>query len=278
MPPFNFLPNTTFWQPENARWMAEAASLAYHGPAEIQATARTWGFDRFHFLDRKDTQGFVIAKNDMIIVAFRGTEITDLQDVMTDARIQLMKFPGRRGKAHTGFWGGLNLVWKDLLAIIQEEQKTAQPIFITGHSLGGALATLATARFRLEMDKPINGLYTFGAPRAGDRDFASAFNADFKPRAFRYVNNNDVITRVPAREMNYSHVGTFLYFDAKGELHNDLALWNRFVETVKGGLKDFLKPGPDFVKDHSMENYLANCKKRTNLSKRLVMADTLVDD
>jgi triacylglycerol lipase len=278
MPPFNFLPATTFWQPENARWMAEAANLAYQDPKDIEASAKTWGFKRFHFLDRRNTQGYVIAGDDLILIAFRGTEITNLQDVMTDAKIELVKFPGRRGKVHAGFWGALNLVWKDLLTILEEEQTTAQPIFITGHSLGGALATLATARFRLEMDKPVNGLYTFGAPRSGDREFAAAFNGDYKPRAFRYVNNNDVITRVPAREMGYSHVGTFLYFDAKGELHNDLALWNRFVETVKGGIKDFLKPGPDFVNDHSMEKYLANCRKRTNLSKRLVMADTLVDD
>ncbi len=277
MAKFEFETNTTFWRPLHARWLAEAARLAYQEPAQIKAAVKTWGFTRFHFLDRKSTQAFIIADNDVILIAFRGTQPDHLEDLITDAALELVAFPGRRGKVHQGVWTALNLMWKDLLEAIRVEQKTGQSIWLTGHSLGAALATLATARFRLDMDKPVNGLYTFGQPRVGDRDFAARFNADFKMRTFRYVNNNDVVTRVPTRRLGYSHLGTFLYFDTAGSLQNDISWWNRFVETVKGEMEDFLKPGADFVKDHSIDIYAANCAKQANLSKRLVLADTLFD-
>lgn len=87
--------------------------------------------------------------------------------------------------------------------------------------MGAALATLAAAYLRDAgrhpddpKDKPVNGLYTFGCPRAGNRDFERAFNQDSGARAFRFVNNNDIVTRVPPRELDYSHVGKFLYFSA----------------------------------------------------------------
>ncbi len=270
---FNFNPNTTLWQANNARWCAEAAQLAYHSEANIRATVKTWGFERFYFLDRHETQGFVICNDNLILVAFRGTEPLNWRDWMTDLEFSLVTFPRRRGRAHVGFMNALNHVWPDLKDILRKEQQTSQSLWFTGHSLGGALATLATARLRLEDDKPVNGLYTFGQPRVGDRDFANFFNVDFKTRAFRYVNNNDVATRIPPRVMDYSHVGTFLYFDESGKLHNDINWWNRFVETVRGEVKDFLEPGPDFVKDHAIAAYVANTMK--NIRKKMRLVDTI---
>lgn len=59
------------------------------------------------------------------------------------------------------------------------------------------------------MWRQAKGLYTFGQPRTGDREFARKPDADFEQQTFRYVNNNDIVTRVPFRAMNYSHVGLF---------------------------------------------------------------------
>ena len=91
-------------------------------------------------------------------------------------------------------------------------------------------------------DKPVHGLYTFGQPRTGDRNFERTINADFKPRCFRFVNNNDVVTRVPLRAMNYSQVGTFLYFDAEENLTDDLHWWYQFSDRVEGRIDDLGKP------------------------------------
>jgi triacylglycerol lipase len=142
-------------------------------------------------------------------------------------------------------------------------------LWFTGHSLGAALATLAVAKLRYEEDKPVYGLYTFGQPRTGDRNFERTFNQDFKPRAFRFVNNNDVVPRVPPRELRYSHVGTFLCFDADGKLHSDISWWYRLLDSIKGNIEDFLKPGTDGIRDHAMNNYLHNLEKNLGVQPAL---------
>jgi triacylglycerol lipase len=123
---------------------------------------------------------------------------------------------------------------------------------------------LAVATLRQSEDKPVYGLYTFGQPRVGDRNFERTFNLDCKPRAFRFVNNNDVVPRVPPRELGYSHVGTFLYFDTEGTVQSDPSWWYRLLDSFKGRIEDFLKPGTDGSKDHSMARYLANLEKNVN--------------
>ncbi len=258
---FQFDANTTRWSARNALLTAEASQLAYGDSQAIQTyVANEWGLSKFHYIERQDTQCFIAGNDDLLLIAFRGTQPDDLRDWMTDVDLKPTDFPAG-GQVHEGFFQALNFVWRDVLAVIRAEQTNAQSLWITGHSLGAALATLAAARFRLEQDKPVNGLYTFGSPRVGDRDFAIRFNLDFKSRAFRYVNNNDVVTRVPLREMEYSHVGTFLYYDAGGVLQTDLHWWNKFLETIKGEIEDFLKPGLAFIKDHFISNYVENARK-----------------
>lgn len=74
-------------------------------------------------------------------------------------------------------------------------------IYITGHSLGGALATIATMHITAQdqLQNPIN-LYSFASPRVGDNIFADKFNqlvSQDKIKAFRFANSEDIVTKVP---------------------------------------------------------------------------------
>jgi triacylglycerol lipase len=260
---FSFKPDTTRYEPQNALGLGKAAKLAYADAATIKTTAATWGFDKFEFFDKRETQAYAIANDKMIIIAFRGTEPEKLEDWMTDADLDFVD--GMGGQVHEGFNRALTYVYQDILAKIAEFQTNGQSLWFTGHSLGGALATLAVAKLRYENDKPIYGLYTFGQPRVGNRDFERTFNGDFKPRAFRFVNNNDVVPRIPLRLMKYSHVGTFVYFDNEGNIHSDMGWWYRLLDTFTGRIEDFLKPGTDGIKDHDMEKYVANLEKNIDI-------------
>ena len=95
----------------------------------------------------------------------------------------------------------------------------------------------------------------------GDRDFARAFDTDFKDQTFRYVNNNDVVPRVPPRLTDYVHIGRVKYFDTHGGLHDELGWWEKLKDRLQGRWEDLLKPGTDGIKDHDMERYLAHLEK-----------------
>jgi len=261
----NFLPNTTQYHPENAFSLGQSSKLAYEAPALIEARCMEWGLHRVRFIEssqasKRDTQLFVAANDTQVVVAFRGTEPKKLQDWLADANTVLINGPFG-GRVHAGFSLALDSVWEPMLAAVLEFQDQGQSLWFTGHSLGAALAALAVARLRDERDKPVHGLYTFGQPRIGDRAFERAYNQDNRSRSFRFVNNNDVVTRVPTRLMGFSHIGTFLYFDHKRELQTDLHFWYQLLDRIEGRIDDLGKIGTDGLKDHFMDAYLAGLEK-----------------
>lgn len=110
---------------------------------------------------------------------------------------------------------------------------------------------LAAARMYFEDPKLLaNGVYTFGQPRTCDHLFAKAYDTALKSRAFRFVNNNDIVAHAPP-ELIYHHAGTLMYFDANGTLHDNWSLWNDLKDKFKGLTADMLAPGTDGVRDHS---------------------------
>lgn len=270
MTDFEFEHDTTKYSSINAYWLGMASKLAYSDKEKIQQTAENWGLDKFAFIDgsRTNTQVFVAANRKLIIVAFRGTE-GKLKDWLTDAKIKQVD------QVHRGFKKAIDEVLPEIehtinlfigkrLTVAEAASSPKNPeipsVWYTGHSLGSALATLAVATMRRQ-GVPVDGLYTFGQPRTGSRKWSRIFNQDFKDFAFRHVNNNDVVTRVPPRSLDYRHIGALRYYDADQNRHEDVSWWNRFLDRVKGRLDDFTKLHSDGIKDHSMDTYLACLKK-----------------
>lgn len=233
----------------NAWWCAEVSLLAYADAAPATATfTGSGGFARCEPFDvRPSTQAYVVETPQAVIVAFRGTQLPHpqlklagtiphvLEDVMTDARLRLADWRGG-GRVHRGFRDALDAVWPRVEAHLNRVAG-ARPVWFTGHSLGGALATLAAARFGRAQ-----GLYTFGSPLVGDGDFAERF--PLRARTWRFVNNSDIVARVPvfagrgflsfALE-RYRHVGHLRHIDRAGrsaDVPPDRAA--RLLDTVLG--------------------------------------------
>jgi triacylglycerol lipase len=251
------------FDPALARFLGEAAAAAYLSGAALEKKVKGWRMQLVHFFDVLDTQAFIVENEKAMILAFRGTQSP--QDWMTDADVQLVNGPA--GKVHDGFQCGLNAIWRYLWNFL-DIRRGKRRLWITGHSLGGALATLATAKLRLEKAYPVDGLYTFGSPRVGDENFAIAFDHNFHDQTFRFVNNNDIVPRVPFRLMNYRHVGIFRYFTPRGKLDPKAREDQLLLSRIEGRIQDLLQPGSDGIKDHSMSKYLFNLLKGMPLQGR----------
>ena len=166
------------------------------------------GFELLGTINVSGTQGFVCKRTTTddipyIAVAYRGTE-QEIGDWLTDARaMPWIDASDPKVKVHGGFRDAL-MVAKDsngktALDHVKEilagpEAKDANnnplPLFITGHSLGGALALLTTR----ELAPDVNGAcYTYGAPRVASYEYF----ADIKTPVFRVVNSVDIVPRVP---------------------------------------------------------------------------------
>lgn len=268
-----FVANTTRYRGENALVLADCAKLAYEDRDRVcEALTGQWGFRNFRFFNRDGTQAYVAANDDIILVAFRGTEPNQLRDWMTDLQMKLVD--GAAGKVHNGVQKGLMTVWNDhdgnpgVSKTIDQFQDRGQSVWVTGHSLGAALATLAVAEMTLRDDRPVNGLVTIGQPRTGDREFATAFNAVLQDRCFRFINNNDLVTRLLPRATGYSHVGRALYIDDDGDLHDDLSWWIRFLNRVKSAVDDIGDLGPDAIADHASADYVSLIEKNRDVTTR----------
>ena len=100
------------------------------------------------------------------------------------------------------------------------------PLFVTGHSLGGAIATLTA--YHAVSHHPEIYLYTFGSPRVVNKLLSRKITDTLKGRSFRCVHGDDIVPRVPPL-LNYTHVHELVYFDpakgrvsAKRHMKNDL--------------------------------------------------------
>lgn len=127
----------------------------------------------------------------------------------TNIDIRLSDWPGG-GRVHSGFKTALEEVWNVLQPEIARLQTQDVKIWLTGHSLGAALATLAADRL-----PDVQGLYTFGSPRLGDRDF----QAHFRVPAYRVVNGDDIVPTVPGKGP-FLHVGRPVHIGSDKGLQN----------------------------------------------------------
>lgn len=206
----------------------------------------------------ESSSAILVEHAEYFALAFRGTdEVRDWID-----NINTIPLAALFGKFHRGFYTSLERIWPKIVNYYQTRRLELRQIddkpkglFLTGHSLGGAMATIAASRL-IEKDYPFTGVYTFGQPRAVTASTADTFNIRARSRFYRFQNNNDIVTRLPARMMGYSHVGTYMHILQNKTIVNDPGLWLQFLD-FKDGIADDIQDR-DFAtfEDHRMEDYL----------------------
>lgn len=201
----------------NALWLAEFCRLIYRQENDEvprpntfktrDAFLRDHGWQEQAFFNLKGTQaGLFLKPNQCAALIFRGT--LGLQDDITDVEFAPDQWDFG-GKVHGGFKEAFQAVWKDDLKA--ELLALNLPLFVTGHSLGAALGTLAWSAClndpKLKGCRPA-ALYTIGSPRVGDANFSQTLAGLFH---CRLVNDQDIVPTVPPTwlvlGMRFQHVG-----------------------------------------------------------------------
>ncbi len=239
--------------------LGHMADLSYCSRRLVEATLiNDWGFHFVEFFPLGPTNAFLVADDEKIIVAFRGSD--DPKDWLHNLKLDLVDGPAQ-GEVHRGFLKMLGDVWQALQYSICRLRAQARwqgqelALWFTGHSLGGALATLAVAQLR-EAGEAIDGLYTFASPRVGDRTFAHNFNVDFGFKTFRIVNQNDLVPQLPLRFLRYHHVGQLHYFDRTGQRHHNSTALFRLLDALKIHANDLFDLDFSAAENHDIGPYL----------------------
>ena len=191
-----------------------------------------------------NTQAYVASNDSHIVVAFRGSEgpnsIDGLKDwLMTNAMNFLVQPTGARSteflaagvgaRWHQGFVNAITDIWDALYAEVDAQMKTKERCFwITGHSLGGALALMGSWLFLRKTMNP-HQIYTYGAPMVGNSVVAEAFNREFGGKIFRYMNSPDPVPLLPMMSMVANE---FAHCD-KGIVLGDAAHAANLIEYIK---------------------------------------------
>lgn len=228
------------FSPVNAWWLSELARLIYKKDATEGVAGRLSrgeilagvGLAERRFFSRPNSHAALvetIADDDkaFAVLVFRGTT-GGMANWLFNLDMLPCPWPAG-GKVHRGFSRLIGAVWECIDAALHTVTK---PLFYTGHSLGGALATLAASL------RPPRAVYTFGAPRIGDAAFGQTL-ADVP--VFNVFNPQDIVAHLPpaGRLTGFSHVGSIVR-------NSDAFLPHRaFVEA------------PSFLAGHAPVNYTA---------------------
>jgi len=228
----------------------------------------------------------LIPNNRAAILAFRGTEPMRLMNWLTDG--DTMKYPFCGGMVHSGFFHNVEALWADIADVVDTAVKNGlQELYITGHSLGGAMAVLTAAKIfdksvpghcTEQWRSKVRGIYTYGQPMVGDLDFEKA-SGSFSDFLYRHVYANDMVPCLPPKSLDptFVHFGKRLVAD---EIDNswsqnnwpDRRVWLFTAQVIPSIVADFFVSRIEGVndlrsllcrftiRDHYPRNYTEVCR------------------
>ncbi len=230
---------------------AELSRLAYASPEAVDKIVYEAGLDQCVFIARDGAEAYVFGNRFDCMIVCRGTEPNQWNDIKADANAWTVV--SEVGRVHSGFHSEVNELWPLLEQQIKENQR---PMWFAGHSLGGAMAAVCAVRCKISpIPSNPQAIFSYGAPRVGDRSYTSFL----KVKHYRWVNNNDIVPRVPPRWLGYRHMGQEIYINRRGRISN-LRSWFRVRDRFWGLLASLRLWKLDYFSDHSMVEYIEHIR------------------
>jgi pimeloyl-ACP methyl ester carboxylesterase len=196
------------------------------------------------FSPEEDLRSFVGRAGETLVVAFRGTVLTEKRNWKTNIeRGPIPLCDGANCKVHRGFLEAYGRLKAPLEGMIREAGEVKNAIF-TGHSLGGALALIAAQSYQQQLmeREPEREEFedllvcTFGQPRVGDKLLAG----NYRGKLVRFVNDFDPVPHVPLTG-NYAQFGESVWFDRKQRISSKREMALRLAIEGTSLLKELRK-------------------------------------
>ena len=219
------------WRKNQALVFSSMAHIAYFDKEKAESFLKQLGATKFYFYNNAGAQAFLAVWQDKAILSFRGTQSIEprssnwpklnflrrlklkifyhlwldahssaliYNDILANLKLKTTNFDSYdKVKVHSGFLHESNKLWPNIKKNIQQDVRDL-PIWTTGHSLGGALSTIAAMRY------PFEEVITFGEPRVGSQ-IELAFKAK---NHLRFINGKDPVPSVPPEFIfDYKHHG-----------------------------------------------------------------------
>jgi len=231
---------------------AELSRLAYGSPDVVESLFRDAGVDDCVFIEREGAEAYVLGNRFDCFIICRGTEPNQWNDIEADANALTVAVDV--GRVHSGFHAEVNELWPLLELHIRENTR---PLWFAGHSLGGAMAAVCAVRCKTSpIPSNPSAIFSYGAPRVGNRPYTSVLDV----KHYRWVNNNDIVPRMPPPLLGYRHMGQEIYLNRKGKI-SYLRSWLRVYDRILGLFASLRLLKIDYFSDHSMAEYIAHIKR-----------------
>ena len=216
---------------------AQVAQAAYGGQPQIKDFLLTARFEN----KGTDTQGiFGEVAGNALVIGFRGSEETGIWDWITDLKFVQQVYPyGESKNSQVRVHYGFISAYQSVRDAIHNQVKSSphRRVICTGHSLGGALATLCALDVQYNFPDKQVSCYTFGSPKVGNSYFKDSYNKRV-PQTYRFVNSADTVPSLPPG--GYEHVGLF----------------QQIGQTTTSIVESFIDKVMDVVDDHFPQNYI----------------------
>lgn len=244
---------------------ARLAADSYGKEDAIRDVVREYGFGVHTFYNVGGAQAYRFENETDIVIACRGTQPTEFNDLAAD----LKAFPVKAetvSRVHRGFKAEVDEIWPTIGRDLKDVKD--KKVWFCGHSLGAAMATIMSARCAAAytLPNPVQ-LYTYGSPRVGWPKYIKSLKVEH----IRWKNNNDIVTSVPLRVMNYKHHGKLHYIRSDGSINSTgVSNWfTRLKDRLRGMLLGLTKGKVDNFSDHAMVGYIEHIEKWNGFYKKL---------
>ena len=201
------------WDSEaSANWpvaelMAELSEASYEPPVDAYETFKKLGFEQPMPLVDGSMLGYVTYRGEVAVIVFRGTD--NNIDWIVNLTRNATQTP--KGPIHRGFYDAYAPMKLQLSKVLTDRRP--KHVWVTGHSLGGAMAVVCAQDLIENQNVEVDGLITFGQPMLVRQPLVAHLDQLLLGRYAHYVNSTDIVARIPP---SYSHCGSLVWFTAEG--------------------------------------------------------------